>query len=982
MNGLAASRPAATISSVGAVAPPATSWIARSVASASTIITATSPVVSAPTTRPATTMSKVASSSGEWDGKATHWPSTSATRVAPTGPENGRPDSWVDIDAALIASTSYRWSGCSDMTVMTTWTSLRRPLTKVGRSGRSISRQVRIASSLGRPSRRKNEPGMRPAAYIRSSTSTVSGKKSRCSFGCFEAVVADRSMVSSSRYATAAPAACLASRPVSKRMVRVPKRPLSMVATASWIVLSDTSGALFLASSRSGYGGGRVRLAGLRWERPGSLRIPGATTEDRRRADVLPAPDTPARSLCPYGRSPYEEGSSPVRATPLSCVLPAQAESLDQRPVAGDIGLGEVLQQAAAAADEQQQPAPAVVIVLVRAQMLGQVRDPSRQHRHLDLGRTRVTVGGRVVRHDLLLHVAGQSHAVSLAIPGVCRRSSSRRQTSHRTCGACRPGYQPYPGRCPTPTLGRFSRSPTATKTGAVRSVQQAPRLLHVPAHLLDQVLDAVELLHPADPLDELDAQLDAVDVGVEVEDEGLHGALAALEGRVRADRDRRRQPAPVQHRPARVDPVGRDRDVPLGAHVGGGVAQLPAAALAAHDDAVDPVRPAQHLGRLAHLTGVDAGADQRRGQRHVVVPQHRHPLGGKPEPPAKGTQLLQVTGRLVTEAEVLPHHHGGRVQLLHHHDVHELGRAQPAELGAEGQHAQHVDAELRHDVGLAAQFGQHRRVGAGTDHLARVRVEGQHHRRQAALPGALHRPPDELLVTAVDAVEDADGHHAATPPRRCVVEATPALHRTLRSVPGRAGLTEPNRRHSMSPRVASGLAALPAMLTPPSAHGAHRFASGLAPLLSRCAPCDAHSPVDSRSSCVRLRTRSAPRSLRSLRCSLPRRLTVVMCSPPDSLRSSVAALPAMLTPPSTHGRHVFASGLAPLLGRCAPSDAPSPVGSPVPLGSPPDSLRSSVAGAPCDAHSPVGSRCGPEHHLGPGHPVPLGQQRHRPAAG
>ena len=85
------------------------------------------------------------------------------------------------------------------MTVMTTWTSLRRPLTNEGRSGRSISRQVRIASSLGRPSRRKNEPGMRPAAYIRSSTSTVSGKKSNCSLGCFPAVVADSSMVSSSR---------------------------------------------------------------------------------------------------------------------------------------------------------------------------------------------------------------------------------------------------------------------------------------------------------------------------------------------------------------------------------------------------------------------------------------------------------------------------------------------------------------------------------------------------------------------------------------------------------------------------------------------------------------------------------------------------------------------------------------------------------------------------------------------------------------
>ena len=81
----------------------------------------------------------------------------------------------------------------------TTWTSLRRPLTKVGRSGRSISRQQRMASVLGRPSRRKNEPGILPAAYIRSSTSIVSGKKSKWSFGYFPAVVADSSMVSPSR---------------------------------------------------------------------------------------------------------------------------------------------------------------------------------------------------------------------------------------------------------------------------------------------------------------------------------------------------------------------------------------------------------------------------------------------------------------------------------------------------------------------------------------------------------------------------------------------------------------------------------------------------------------------------------------------------------------------------------------------------------------------------------------------------------------
>ena len=82
---------------------------------------------------------------------------------------------------------------------MTTWTSLRRPLANDGRSGRSIRRQVRIASVEGRPSRRKNEPGILPAAYMRSSTSTVSGKKSNWSLGACAAVVADSSIVSSSR---------------------------------------------------------------------------------------------------------------------------------------------------------------------------------------------------------------------------------------------------------------------------------------------------------------------------------------------------------------------------------------------------------------------------------------------------------------------------------------------------------------------------------------------------------------------------------------------------------------------------------------------------------------------------------------------------------------------------------------------------------------------------------------------------------------
>ncbi len=171
-----------------------------SVDSASTIMMATSSEPSEfLTVRPATTMSKTERSASEKFGKATHWPSMSATRTPPIGPEKGRPEICVDAEAALIASTSYWWSGLSENTEMTTWTSLRRPFLKVGRSGRSMSRQVRMASVEGRPSRRKKLPGILPMAYMRSSTSTVSGKKSNWSFGCLPADVVDSSIVSSSR---------------------------------------------------------------------------------------------------------------------------------------------------------------------------------------------------------------------------------------------------------------------------------------------------------------------------------------------------------------------------------------------------------------------------------------------------------------------------------------------------------------------------------------------------------------------------------------------------------------------------------------------------------------------------------------------------------------------------------------------------------------------------------------------------------------
>src|SRR5205823_1205079 len=98
-------------------------------------------------------------------------------------------------------------------------------------------RAERIAVSDGRPSRRKKDPGILPAAYMRSSTSTVSGKKSMPS-RTPGAAFAVASTTVSPIWATTAPWDCWARRPVSSdRVSEVPLRGVDTLVAASGLVL-------------------------------------------------------------------------------------------------------------------------------------------------------------------------------------------------------------------------------------------------------------------------------------------------------------------------------------------------------------------------------------------------------------------------------------------------------------------------------------------------------------------------------------------------------------------------------------------------------------------------------------------------------------------------------------------------------------------------------------------------------------------------
>ena len=78
------------------------------------------------------------------------------------GPLNGMSEIEMAMDAPMSAAISDWQSGSADITVVITVTSFLKSCGKSGRIGLSIEREVKIACSEGRASRRVKLPGIFP----------------------------------------------------------------------------------------------------------------------------------------------------------------------------------------------------------------------------------------------------------------------------------------------------------------------------------------------------------------------------------------------------------------------------------------------------------------------------------------------------------------------------------------------------------------------------------------------------------------------------------------------------------------------------------------------------------------------------------------------------------------------------------------------------------------------------------------------------
>jgi hypothetical protein len=88
--------------------------------------------------------------------------------------------------------------------------------------------------------------------------------------------------------------------------------------------------------------------------------------------------------------------------------LPPESQLLNQCAVPLEIALLQVLQEPPAPADELEQAAARVVVLRVRAEVLRQLVDSSRQQRDLNLRRARIGLAAPVLPDDLLLRFLGE----------------------------------------------------------------------------------------------------------------------------------------------------------------------------------------------------------------------------------------------------------------------------------------------------------------------------------------------------------------------------------------------------------------------------------------------------------------------------------------------------------------------------------------------------------------------------------------------
>src|SRR4051794_3387379 len=130
--------------------------------------------------------------------------------------------------------------------------------------------------------------------------------------------------------------------------------------------------------------------------------------------------------------------------------LAPQPELADQRAVALEVVLLEIVEEPAAPADEHQQAAARMMVVLVLAQVLGEMVDAVREQRDLHLRGAGVVLVAPEARDDVALFLCGHRHVRP------CRVAA---MGSHPACRPSTVGRPPQDPAVVQPAMRAISRT-------------------------------------------------------------------------------------------------------------------------------------------------------------------------------------------------------------------------------------------------------------------------------------------------------------------------------------------------------------------------------------------------------------------------------------------------------------------------------------------------------------------------------------------
>src|SRR5262249_52483292 len=216
---------------------------------------------------------------------------------------------------------------------------------------------------------------------------------------------------------------------------------------------------------------------------------------------------------------------------------------------------------------------------------------------------------------------------------------------------------------------------------------------------------------------------------------------------------------APQPHRIDAVFQIGR----PWKLHVGGRESQHSAKLLAAHDRFFDGKAVAQQAGSLRHVAFLQKGADADRRDDLCAFVAEGIDQGDTEAVPLAGLhEKCRTTLPVLAEMEVEACDGVADPEVAVKDTGYEFLGTLPCERPGEGLLDHSIESEPSKEPCLHRRRRQDEKRDIGTKYGARVRLEGQHQRRDAAAPSLLECPLENGLVAAMHTVEIADCDHAA----------------------------------------------------------------------------------------------------------------------------------------------------------------------------------------------------------------------------